>query len=68
MDMQEFGGMSDRYQVSVTLSEKCYLEFAAVANWKKIPLATFIRQILEREHESPSFGNLAKRANTGENQ
>lgn len=68
MDMQEFSQMSERYQVSITLSEKCYSEFAAVASWKKIPLGTFIRQILEREHESPSFGNLAKRASSEENQ
>ncbi|RCJ41116.1 hypothetical protein [Nostoc punctiforme] len=51
----------DRFQMTITLSEKAYEEFQAVAEWKKIPMATLLRQILEREHESPAFANLHKR-------
>lgn len=49
-------------QVSITLSPKAYEEFQRVANWKQMSLAKFIRQIVEREHESPSFSNLHRRA------
>lgn len=62
MDMQEINEMADRYQITLTLSKKAYEEFALVAKWKETPLATFIRNILEREHDSPAFGNLVKRA------
>ncbi len=53
--------MKDRYMVTVTLSEKAYEEFHLVATWKKIPVCTLIRQIVEREHESLAFGELVKR-------
>jgi predicted DNA-binding ribbon-helix-helix protein len=54
--------MTERYMLSVTLSEKAYEEFRLVAAWKKIPVSTLVRQILEREHESLGFGELVKRA------
>lgn len=49
-------------QISITLSPKTYEEFQRVARWKRISLAKFVRQIVEREHESPSFSNLHRRA------
>lgn len=49
-------------QISITLSSKTYEEFQRVARWKRISLAKFVRQIVEREHESPSFSNLHRRA------
>jgi hypothetical protein len=54
--------MPERYMLSITLSEKADEEFRLVAAWKKIPVGTLIRQILEREHESLGFGELVKRA------
>ncbi|MBD2255341.1 hypothetical protein [Nostoc parmelioides] len=54
--------MTERYMLSITLSEKAYEEYRLVAAWKKIPVSTLIRQILEREHESLGFGELVKRA------
>ncbi|MBC1222715.1 hypothetical protein GNF10_21245 [Nostoc sp. UCD121] len=54
--------MPERYMLSITLSEKAYEEFRLVATWKRIPIGTLIRQILEREHESQAFGELVKRA------
>lgn len=49
-------------QISITLSPRTYEEFQRVAEWKQMSLAKFIRQIIEREHESPSFSNLYRRA------
>lgn len=49
-------------QISITLSPRTYEEFQRVAQWKQMSLAKFIRQIVEREHESPSFSNLHRRA------
>lgn len=67
MDIQEIGdNMTERYQITVTLSKKTYEQFREVAEWKEIPMATLIRQILEREQESPAFANLYKRASTKE--
>ncbi|WP_414756583.1 hypothetical protein [Anabaena sp. CCY 9910] len=54
--------MTERYMLSITLSEKAYEEYRLVAAWKKIPVSTLIRQILEREHESLGFSELVKRA------
>ncbi|MBW4617515.1 MAG: hypothetical protein KME21_30745 [Desmonostoc vinosum HA7617-LM4] len=53
-------------QVTITLSQKAYEQYQSVAKWKEIALATLLRQILEREHESPAFSNLFKRANGNE--
>ena len=50
-----------RNQITITLSDKAFEEYQEVANWKNIPLATLLRQILEREHESPGFANLHRR-------
>lgn len=51
-----------RNQNTVTLSEKAQEEYQLVADWLKMPLATLLRQVLEEHHQSPSFGNLVKRA------
>ncbi|WP_229501263.1 hypothetical protein [Nostoc mirabile] len=48
--------------LSITLSEKAYEDYRKIAAWKKIPVGTLVRQILEREHESQDFGELLKRA------
>ncbi len=59
--------MADRSspQISITLSAKTYEEFQRVARWKQMSLAKFVRQIVEREHESPSFSSLHRRALEG---
>ncbi len=49
-------------QISITLSPKTLEEFQRVAKWKRMSVAKFVRQIIEREHESPSFANLHRRA------
>ena len=49
-------------QISITLSPKTYEEFLRVSRWKRMSLAKFVRQIVEREHESPSFSSLHRRA------
>lgn len=49
-------------QISITLSPRAYEELQRVARWKQVPLAKFVRQIVENEHESPSFSNLHRRA------
>ncbi|MHC5853848.1 hypothetical protein [Nostoc sp.] len=54
--------MTERYMLSITLSEKAYKDYRKIAAWKKIPVGTLVRQILEREHESQNFGELLKRA------
>lgn len=54
--------MTERYMLSITLSEKAYEDYRKIAAWKKIPVGTLVRQILEREHESQDFGELLKRA------
>ena len=54
----------ERYQVTINLSQRAYEEMASVAEWKEIPLATHLRMILEREHESPSYSNLVRQSKT----
>ncbi len=67
MDMiTEKPQMAERNQVTISLSEKAFTEYQDIAEWKKIPMATLLRQILEREHESASFSSLHRR--TGKEQ
>lgn len=66
VDAQKKEDMTDRFQITITLSKKAYQQFRDVADWKEIPMATLIRQILEREHESPAFASLHKRASEKE--
>lgn len=57
--------MSDaitRSQITITLSERALSEFREVADWLGMPVATLVRGIVEERHQSPSFGNLVKRA------
>ena len=54
--------MGDRNQITLTLSDMAMEEFKLVAEAKGIPVATHLRQILESHHETPSYGNLVKRA------
>lgn len=54
--------MSERNQVTITLSDKTIEEFRMVAEWKNQPLASLLREILETEHRSPSFASLLRRA------
>jgi predicted DNA-binding ribbon-helix-helix protein len=58
--------MTDRYQISITLSKKSYEQYKEVSDWKDIPMATLLRQILEREQESPAFASLYRRASAKE--
>lgn len=51
-------------QVTLTLSQKAFDELTQVAEWKEITLATLIRYIVEREHESPAFASLLERASS----
>ena len=54
--------MADRNQVTLTLSDKVWEEYKLVAEWKGLPFATLLRNVIEAHHESPSFGNLVRRA------
>ncbi|AUB43702.1 hypothetical protein COO91_09886 (plasmid) [Nostoc flagelliforme CCNUN1] len=54
--------MTDRYQITITLCKKAYDQYKEVSDWKEIPMATLLRQILEREQESPAFASLYRRA------
>lgn len=51
-----------RVQKSVTIGATALDEFTIVSRWLKIAPGTFIRQILEDYHRSPTFGALIKRA------
>lgn len=52
----------ERNQVTITLSDKAMEEYRLVAGWLKMPVATLMRQALEENHQSPSFGALVRRA------
>ena len=54
--------MSERNQVTITLSDKTIEEFRMVAEWINQPLASLLREVLETEHRSPSFASLLRRA------
>jgi hypothetical protein len=56
----------DRNQVTLTLSDKALEEYTLVADWLKMPRNTLIRQVVEAHHQTPSFGNLVRRARAGE--
>ena len=56
----------DRNQVTITLSDKAMEEYTLVADWLGMPRNTLIRQVVEAHHQSPSFGNLVRRARAGE--
>jgi hypothetical protein len=56
----------DRNQRSITLSDKATEEYQLVADWLGMPVGTLMRQVLENHHQSPSFGNLVRRARAGE--
>jgi hypothetical protein len=55
----------ERNQVTLTLSDKALEEFNLVADWLNMPRNTLIRQIVEAHHQTPSFGNLVRRARSG---
>ena len=59
-------GTAERNQVTITLSSRAIQEFTLVADWLGTPRNTFIRQVLEGYHQSPSFANLVRRARAGE--
>jgi len=56
----------DRNQVTITLSDKAMEEYNLVAEWLGMPRNTLIRQVVENHHQTPSFGNLVRRARAGE--
>jgi hypothetical protein len=56
----------DRNQVTLTLSDRAMEEFTLVADWLGMPRNTLIRQVVEAHHQNPSFGNLVRRARTGD--
>ena len=56
----------DRNQATITLSDKAMEEITLVAEWLKMPRNTLIRQWVEDRHQSPSFGNLVRRAKAGQ--
>lgn len=47
--------------VRITLSDGALKDFETVAKSKGIPLATWLRTVLESHHESPGFGALLRR-------
>ena len=57
--------MAERNQVTLTLSDKAWEEFRLVAEWKGMPVATMLRNVIENHHQSPGFGNLVRRARSG---
>ena len=59
--MSESMAERDRNQVTLTLNDKAFEEFLAVAEWQNLPLATMLRQELEHYHRSPSFKSLIDR-------
>lgn len=56
----------DRNQVTITLSDKAMEEYNLVAEWLGMPRNTLIRQVVENHHQTPSFGNLVRRAKARE--
>jgi predicted DNA-binding ribbon-helix-helix protein len=56
----------ERSQKTITLSDRAFEEYEAVAQWLNMPSGTLMRQILEAHHQSPSFANLLRRARAGE--
>lgn len=56
----------DRNQVTITLSDRAMAEYSQVADWLGMPRNTLIRQVVEAHHQTPSFGNLVRRAKAGE--
>ena len=56
----------DRCQVTLTLSPKALEEFVLVSGWLGMPRNTLLRQLLEAQHQTPSFGNLVRRAKAGQ--
>lgn len=57
---------ADRNQVTITLSDKAIEEYTIVAEWLGMPRNTLIRQVAESHHQTPSFGNLVRRARAGD--
>jgi hypothetical protein len=49
-------------QRSITLSDTADTEFAAVAEWKGLPIARLLSQYLEVIHQSDEFARLLERA------
>jgi GTP cyclohydrolase FolE2 len=49
-------------RVTITLSARAHAEMSLVAEQKGIPLSKHLGQIIEQHHETPSYGNLVKRA------
>lgn len=65
MSMAEPMSPRARNSVPVTLSDRAYQDFEYAAEEKGIPLATFLRNILETHHETPSFGAFLRRLRNG---
>ena len=55
-----------REQISITLNEACQEDLEEICRKMRIPLASFIRDIVEAEWRSPSFGALQRRLNERE--
>ncbi|NER81587.1 MAG: hypothetical protein F6K42_18885 [Leptolyngbya sp. SIO1D8] len=64
--MSDAMAAADRNQVTITLSDKAMEEYTLVAEWLGMPRNTLIRQVVEERHQSPSFGNLVRRARSAE--
>lgn len=56
---------ADRNQRTITLSDRALEEYELVAKWLGMPTNTLLRQVVEEHHQSPSFGNLVRRAKRG---
>ena len=54
--------MSDDTRVTITLSTRAHAEMSLVAEEKGISLSKHLGQIIEQTHETPSYGNLVRRA------
>lgn len=53
---------AERNTFNITLSEMAAEEFRIVAEAGGLPVSTLLRMVLESHHQSPSFGNMVRRA------
>ena len=56
------GELVERNQLTVTLGDAAIREYRLVAKYLGIPVATYLRQILEGHHRSMDFASMLRRA------
>jgi len=53
--------MSERNQITITLSYRANKDYRRIAKKLGMPVATLLRQQLEQMHQSPTIGALLRR-------